>query len=525
MLKVLIPTSGLGSRLGEITEYTNKALVSVGTKAVISHIIESYPEGTEFYIMLGHKGNLVREYLELAHPDTSFVWLDAEMLHGNLGLVRALGMQIHTIGGPFIFHASDTICGIPESFVNYEGNAILAYPCGSDNSQYRTIRPTTGNQLKIIQEKGELVRPGDLVHIGVVKVHEFDSFRITLNAETDAWASDTAVVNAMLPKGRKFQLFETPFWFDTGNSSKLTQAREHFSDPEFVLLEKADQAVYIVGDRVIKFFSKPEMVAKRIERGRYLGEAIPKLLGYNEHFFAYRKAEGTLARDTMYPAQFLRFLDTCEQTIWSTPPPDISGFSANAHAFYWDKTIARLNAFYEKTGLTDRGDIINGEGVPPLHEMLEQFSWSTVVRGCPATGFHGDLHFSNVIVEGESSFTLLDWREGFGDSTEYGDVYYDLGKILHGLIVSHDLVERNLFSVDVVESELARLVTIDIHRHQRHVECEEFFLKWLVLHEYDTETVRLMAALIFLNIAALHHHPYDQFLYFLGKRMIFDLLS
>jgi len=45
--KVLITTSGIGSRLGDLTDYTNKALIRIGDKAAISHIIEMYPTDTE----------------------------------------------------------------------------------------------------------------------------------------------------------------------------------------------------------------------------------------------------------------------------------------------------------------------------------------------------------------------------------------------------------------------------------------------------------------------------------------------
>ena len=51
--KVLITTSGIGSRLGDLTKYTNKSLVRVGDKPAISHIIESYPEDTKFVVTLG----------------------------------------------------------------------------------------------------------------------------------------------------------------------------------------------------------------------------------------------------------------------------------------------------------------------------------------------------------------------------------------------------------------------------------------------------------------------------------------
>ena len=44
--KVLITTSGIGSRLGKLTDFTNKSLVRIGDKPSISHIIEYYPEDT-----------------------------------------------------------------------------------------------------------------------------------------------------------------------------------------------------------------------------------------------------------------------------------------------------------------------------------------------------------------------------------------------------------------------------------------------------------------------------------------------
>ena len=45
--KVLITASGLGSRLGNLTKFTNKGLVRIGKKPALSYIIESYPDDVE----------------------------------------------------------------------------------------------------------------------------------------------------------------------------------------------------------------------------------------------------------------------------------------------------------------------------------------------------------------------------------------------------------------------------------------------------------------------------------------------
>ena len=61
--QVLIPSAGIGSRLGKLTEHVNKAMIQINGKAIISHIIDLYPQTTEFIICLGHKGNFLRQYL------------------------------------------------------------------------------------------------------------------------------------------------------------------------------------------------------------------------------------------------------------------------------------------------------------------------------------------------------------------------------------------------------------------------------------------------------------------------------
>ena len=81
--KVVITTSGIGSRLGDLTTYTNKCLVRVGNKPAISYIIESYPSDTEFIITLGHYGSHVQQFLELTYPDYNFSFVEVDKFQGK----------------------------------------------------------------------------------------------------------------------------------------------------------------------------------------------------------------------------------------------------------------------------------------------------------------------------------------------------------------------------------------------------------------------------------------------------------
>jgi len=95
-------------------------------------------------------------------------------------------------------------------------------------------------------------------------------------------------------------------------------------------------------------------------------------------------------------------------------------------------------------------------------------------------------------------------------------LYYDLAKILHGLIVCHELIAANQFRIQWE----AGSIDYDFHRKQVLVACETYFYQWIQDQGFDVKKVRVLTALIFLNIAALHHEPYSLLLYALGKAML-----
>jgi thiamine kinase-like enzyme len=134
---------------------------------------------------------------------------------------------------------------------------------------------------------------------------------------------------------------------------------------------------------------------------------------------------------------------------------------------------------------------------------------------------HGDLHFENILMAETGEFYLLDWRQSFGGLTSYGDLYYDLAKLLHGLIVSHELVNKECYSV----SHIGNIINYDLHRKHSLIENEAQFQRFLATNGHDVYKVRLLTSLIFLNIAPLHHEPYSKMLFYLGKESLYRLLE
>ena len=69
------------------------------------------------------------------------------------------------------------------------------------------------------------------------------------------------------------------------------------------------------------------------------------------------------------------------------------------------------------------------------------------------------------------------------------------------------------------------IINTDIYRSQLHVEIESLFYKFLEKENYDVYKVKILTALIYLNVAVLHHYPYSKFLFFFGKYMLNNILN
>ena len=171
--------------------------------------------------------------------------------------------------------------------------------------------------------------------------------------------------------------------------------------------------------------------------------------------------------------------------------------------------------------MSDNAKIINEKNYPTLAEILDSIDWNYIADGLPGQ-FHGDYHFENILYnKDEDQFNFLDWRQNFGSLLNIGDIYYDFAKLNHGLIICHELIAKNLFQVNWENNSL----TFDFNRKQSLISCEKYFYKWLEENGYDVKKVKILTALIFLNICALHDMPYVLLLYGLGKQMLFEVLN
>ncbi len=521
--KVLIPSAGLGTRLGEFSKNLNKALVSLDNKPVISHVIEKFPKHVELVIALGHKGDLLREYLEIAHSDRNITLVNIENYQGQgsgLGLTL-LECKEH-LQCPFIFCPNDTVIleNIPEPFQNWVGFSDV-----ENNNNYRSFKINDNDIVEKIYEKDETLSFNTKPYIGLAGIKDYEDFWSYMETGRkygsikigESYGINELVKNDFKVKAKEFT------WYDTGNLKSLEKAKSVFlskNSPE--ILDKANEAIWFVNDRVIKYNNDPSFISERVERSHLLKGYVPEITTQKIHMYSYRMLTGQVVSRV---TNFNVFKNLLEYLDFFWQPVELVGsqkekFITVCDKFYKEKTYKRVQTYFDRFSESDEEEIINGTLMPKVFELLERVPWDSLATGTPVR-MHGDLHFENILMAETGEFYLLDWRQNFGGLIEYGDIYYDLAKLLHGLIVSHELVNKECYDIKKIDN----VISFDLHRKNSLVNNEQQFFLYLKNKGYDSNKVLILTALIFLNIAALHHDPYSKMLFYLGKEMLYNILE
>jgi choline kinase len=503
--KVLITTSGVGSRLGDLTKYTNKCLVRVGKKPAISYIVEAYPKEVELVVTIGYFGEQVKDFLTLAYPERKFTFTEVDKYEGEgSSLGYSMLKAKDELQCPFIFHAADTIITeeIKEPTENW-----LACQFKENNSQYRTLSFIPN---RMINDKGDLT--SKFAYIGLAGIKDYKLFWDSLQEEYEANTSDTTLsdchaINRMNIKWETKEYFN---WLDIGNVFELKHAREVIHD-KFELLDKVDESIFLFNNFVIKFFYNKTVCANRVERCKQLSGLTPKLIDSKDNFYKYEYAAGDLLATSVNEIIFEDFLDWSKNNLW-VKHGQSEDFKEITKKFYFDKTYERLQKLFNDNKISDEEITINGMVVPPVIDMIKEINENWL---CSDTyyQFHGDYILDNIIYKGNSEFVLLDWRQDFGGDLKNGDIYYDLAKLNHNLLFNHDIVHQELFSV----KKSSKGIKCDILRSDILTNCREKLHKWILDNGLDLKKVQTLTAIIWLNMSPLHDYKMGEFLYYFGR--------
>jgi choline kinase/mannose-6-phosphate isomerase-like protein (cupin superfamily) len=507
---VLILAAGLGTRLGNLTKEINKALLPINNRAIISHIIDKFPKEYEFIVAVGYKADSVKEYCKLAFPTHKFTFVEVDDIYGtNSGPGYSALKCKSNLQRPFYITTCDCLIDSPMPHLdgNWLGIQSTSYP-----EKYSTVE-LNGNDIIGYSNKNE--NGYDMAFIGLAGIWDYGVFWEQL--ETNIVGGE--IVSAFkIPSNYPTFKSKKLKWLDTGNLDDLNKTKEYLNDKPLSLQKDNSEITYKEGNTFIKFTPNKSVLDNRIIRAKKLGNKIPDNFEYTNNFISYKWQEGnTLYEIDMFEV-YVKFLEELKSNISTQLPNSIE----HIKKFYIDKTNERLNLFIDKTNISYyvESHNINGIDYPSMESIFSKIDFKQFNSNSFYTTFHGDLQFDNIVYNlGQNKFTYIDWRESFGGYTLAGDIYYDLAKMYGGCIIPYDKMKNEDY-ITFVQGDYSIKYCYDVYEDL--AKFKDVYEEWIINNGFDLNKVKLLTAIIFLNMSPLHDGKFGNMLWFKSIEMLYD---
>ncbi len=509
--KVLITTSGVGSRLGNLTKYTNKSLIKIGDKLSICHIIEKYNKHLEFVITLGYYGKFVKDFLELAYPEHYFNFVIVDKYDGlGSSLLYSLLQAKNELQCPYIFNCCDSLT--KDKIIIPNENTLFVNDKQTEANLYATINVFDIEYIKSLNSKSTVIN-FDYIYTGISFIKDYKIYWDVLEKlynSNNFEQGDVDVIQSMLINNDRFKYIKLNNWYDTGCLYEITHKIKNEYTSNFTVLDKLTESISFFDNCVIKFFYDKEISLSRRERGKHLFPLTPAILDYRENFIKMELIEGELMSNVVTHGEIKSLLEWAQNNLWTKNKIIDSNFSIICKKFYYNKTIVRVN---ESLKTINDCKIINNKEVGTIQQILDKVNFDSLYTN-EHTNFHGDFILDNII-KIPNGYKLLDWRQNFGGELYNGDKYYDLAKLRHNIIFNHENIDNKLFNVNV--SCMNGSVNVDLKCNYTLINQLTDFDNFVIDNNLNLKKIKILTSLIWLNMSPLHEYPLNEFLFYFGK--------
>ena len=207
-----------------LTEKFNKALLPIGFKAAISHIIEKFPKEIEIVIAVGHEKEKVIEYLSCAHSNRKikFVQIDNISKPGSGPGYSLLSCEKY-LQTPFVFSSVDTLVkeDIPLPDRNWMGVAAV-----NKSEEYCTVLI----KKKLIARLDDKIQcKNQKAFIGLAGIKDYKNFFDYLKTDPLLIQNEKQVSSGFRSLIKKKLHPITFSWSDIGSVDGYKKAKEKLS--------------------------------------------------------------------------------------------------------------------------------------------------------------------------------------------------------------------------------------------------------------------------------------------------------
>lgn len=503
---VLLTSAGIGSRLKPYTNFINKGLLPYKNMPAIISIINSYPDKTRFIICVGHFKDHIEEIINYLKLNKRVKLVNIKKFNEfNGSLSYTLKKAVKHINEPFIFHSNDSMVEKINLEINNK-NIIFVKKSKKQNNNYRKISISKDRYIKKFYSKNYYDK-NLYDYIGITYIHDFLKFKKFINK----YSKKDGESGFIKKYSQNFKVNIIKNWTDIGNIKDF----EKYAYDKHHVLPKKDQHIYFVKDKVIKFFSDERKIDNLIKKSIFLKSITPRLNKISKNFVAYGYVDGKMynQQSDINVNQLLNFF---KEKLWKKQIKINKNkkFIKSLNIFYYDKSNERIQTFLDDNKKFKNTLNINKIKVQKIENLINKIDWKKLSDVKP-TYMHGDLHFENILISNKK-IIALDIRNDFSEFNFLGDVYYDLSKILHGIIVNHEMIIKNLY--EYINNK--NIININISVPTKFKKNLRDFYDFCLKENYNINKIEIICALIYLNIACLHHKPYSYFLFSLGALML-----
>ena len=455
MPNLLIPCSGPGTRSVGYTKF-HKALIRIGDCAVIDHIINSFADIDKIYITLGYEAEYIQEYIQHSNrKNIEFI----EIENWNSSQIASF-KQIpkHVFDEPLYYNACDNWSTIVDTV-----DTNTWFTCTPENKQYYDTSE-------------------DAVYSGISFIKDSLQYYDILQS-TDINRNDLLLLQQL----DNLQSQPLVDWYDVGNIQSYRTVKQ---DASFSVLDKTQQEIYSVNNRIVKLFvDKPNIKPNN-------NYPHPQPIEHTEHGLSYNKIQGRVnPMNGDFDRVFNNLQDTWRFSIHNN-------IACTNRTLWQDKTWERFDQIVQQFPEFSGTVKVNGNTID-CTRTVENIDWDTVSTGLVGA-CHGDLVVDNIIV-GEDQIHYIDHRPGV-----VNDIFYDICKFYHSLKL-HNI---NLENYHLTQDENGYIIKIS-PSEEDSIRLNQFQLS-PIYHQHKRK-IELGVGCIWLSMSPLNvDKDLNKFLFLLG---------
>lgn len=506
--KVCILAAGNSTRTRKVYNL-HKALLPINNKPIISHIIEQFPKNIEILIAIGYQGEKIKFLVKNSYPDRKIKFLNIKNYNKKkTGPGLTLLECQKFLNCPFIFTSVDTI--IREKISVPKQNWVMTGKV-LDSENYLTLQKKNKNiffrNKKIYKIKNKYFN----AFSGIAGICDYKNFWEGIQKSK----KNPLEVFEGLKNIRNLKIISTK-WLDTGTVEKYNKTKEILEE-KIGNLQKQDEQIYFINKFVIKFFSKKEKINNLIKKHIKFKKISPKIIKHDENYIIYKYIKGEKLSDVSNPSLFIKFLFFMKKNFWNKK---VKNNYSEIKSLYKNKTFNRLKILFKNTDVLIKNFKINKVSINNVKNLILKINWEKLIKESKTSYCHGDPQPENIIVN-KNNIKVIDFRDNFGKNIFYFDIYYDLAKIHHALIVTNKMVRQNKFYIKKNKNN----IFISFKKYKNLTNNVNILKLFCENNNLSFQKVELLSSLIYLNISPLYKTNYSKLLYYYGVLKLNNFLK